>query len=165
MNRASAIPASLPVAALMASLAFTAPHAATRTTTFQASASVAATCNINSAGVADFGSRPGTQNNNTSSVTVTCTNSTPYDVALDPGTGAGATVTARDLTGPEAALLNNSLFRDSAQALNRGNTVGTDAVVAGNGVAQAPTVFGAMPAGQPRVPGSSTDTITVTVTF
>lgn len=163
MNPASAIPASLPTAALIASLAFTAANAATRTTTFQASASVAATCNINSAGVPDFGSRPGTQNNNKRVITVTCTNATPYDLGLDAGTGAGATVTA--MTGPEAALLNDSLLRDSAQALNPGNTAGTDAGVAGNDVAQASTVFDTIPTGQPPAPGSNTDTITVTLTF
>ena len=164
MNRASAIQASLAVAALVASLAFTPANAATRTTTFRASTTVAATCNINSAGIPDFGSRPGTQNSNTSSITVACTKATPYNLALDAG--ARTTETARDMTGPEATPLNDSLFRNSAQALNRRNAVGTDAVqVAGNGVAQASTVSGPIPAGQPPVPGSDTDTITVTVTF
>lgn len=168
MNRALTIPASLLVAALIASLASTAAHAQLRssTTTFQVTASVGATCNINSAGNLDFGAYPGTQTDNTSTITVTCTNTTPYDLGLDAGTSTGATVTTRAMTGTGSALLNYALFRDSARTLNWGNTVGTDTLhVVGTGVAQNSTVFGRIPAGQAPTPGGYTDTITVTLSF
>lgn len=166
MNRTLAIPVSLPVAALIACLAFTAAHATTQTTTFQVTATVAATCNINSAGNLDFGAYPGAQTDNTSTITVTCTNTTPYDLGLDAGTSTGATVTTRAMTGPASALLNYTLFRDAARTLNWGNTVGTDTLhVIGTGVAQNSTVYGRIPAAQAPTPGSYSDTITVTLTF
>jgi spore coat protein U-like protein len=165
MSRAR-IAASLSLAALIAGLAFPAAQATTQTTTFQVTATVAAACNINSAANLAFGQYTGTQEDTTSTITVTCTNTTPYDLGLDAGTSAGATVTTRAMTGPASALLNYSLFRDAARTLNWGNTVGTDTLhVIGNGVAQFSSVFGRIPAAQALVPGSYTDTITVTLTF
>ena len=166
MSRALAYLTNLAVAVLIAGLVVTAAHATTQTTTFQVTASVAATCSLNSAGDLDFGSYSRAVSNNTSTISVTCTNTTPYDLGLDAGTSVGATVTTRAMTGPASTLLNYSLFRDAARTLNWGNTVGTDTLhVTGNGAAQSSTVFGTIPSGQAPVPGSYTDTITVTLTF
>jgi spore coat protein U-like protein len=166
LNRAQKISTSLTVAALIAGLSLAAARAATQTTTFQVTATVAATCNINSAGNLDFGAYPGTQTDNTSTITVTCTNTTPYDLGLNAGTSVGATVTTRAMTGPASALLHYALFRDSARTLNWGDTVGTDTLhVVANGTAQGSTVFGRVPGAQAPQPGSYTDTITVTLTF
>jgi len=164
MNRARTISASLSVAALIA--AVTAAQAATQTTTFDVTATVGATCNINSADDLNFGSYPGTQTDNTTTISVTCTNTTPYDLGLNVGTSAGATVTTRAMTGPGNAHLNYSLFRDASRTLNWGNTVGTDTLhVVGDGLAQQSTVYGRIPCGQSPSPGSYADTITVILTF
>lgn len=139
--------------------------AATATTTFQVSATVQATCLISATALA-FGTYTGTQTNATSTISVTCTNTTPYNVGLDPGQATGATVTTRKMSGPGGALLPYALYRDSAHTNNWGNTVGTDTQSGtGNGSAQTLTVYGQIAAGQYVTPGSYTDTITATVSY
>lgn len=139
--------------------------AATASTTFQVTATVQATCLI-SANPLAFGTYTGTQADATSTLSVTCTNTTPYNVGLDAGTATGATVTTRRMTGPSSATLNYSLSSDSARTVTWGNTVGTNTVTGtGNGNAQSLTVYGRVAAGQFVAPGAYADTITATITF
>jgi spore coat protein U-like protein len=139
--------------------------AATSTATFQVSANVPAVCLISATNLA-FGAYTGAVANATSTVSVTCTNATPYTVGLDAGTSTGATVSTRKMTGPRGALLAYSLSRDSARSLNWGNTVGTDTQSgSGNGNAQNLTVFGQVAANQFVAAGNYTDTITATITY
>ncbi len=140
--------------------------AATTTTTFAVTATVQATCVVSATSMA-FGTYTGVLlASTTSTVSVTCTNTTPYNVGLNAGLATGATVTARKMTGPAGALLGYSLFSDSGRTTNWGNTVGTDTVTGtGNGSAQALTVYGQVAAGQYLAPGAYTDTITATVTY
>jgi spore coat protein U-like protein len=140
---------------------------ATATATFSVSVNVVTTCVI-SATPLSFGAYQGTSNSDSSStITVNCSNTAPYDIGLDAGTGLGATVTTRSMTGPVGTLpLNYSLFSDSALTVNWGNTVGTDAVHGtGIGSAQTLTVYGRVPSGQGNRAGAYTDTITATVTY
>jgi spore coat protein U-like protein len=104
--------------------------------------------------------------NSTTTISVTCTNTTSYNVGLNAGTASGATVANRSMTGPAAALLGYKLFRDSGRTTNWGNTVGTDTLPGtGSGVNQTLTVYGQIPAREfPRV-GSYTDTIIATITY
>ena len=141
-------------------------HATTTvTTTFGVSATVQATCVI-SATALGFGTYTGLASTGTSTVSVTCTNTTGYNVALNAGTASGATVTTRKMTGPSSATLSYSLYQDSAHSLNWGLTTGTDTVTGtGNGSAQALTVYGAIPAGQYVAPGAYSDTITASVIY
>jgi spore coat protein U-like protein len=126
---------------------------------------VAVACNI-AANPLNFGAYSGLLTNATSTIFVTCTNSTAYNVGLDTGTATGATVTNRSMTGPGGALLGYTLFRDSAHTSNWGNTVGTDTISGtGTGAAQSLTVYGQIPAGQYVTPGSYADTIIATVTY
>jgi spore coat protein U-like protein len=135
------------------------------TTTFAVSATVQSTCLISATALA-FGTYTGAVDNATSTVSVTCTNTTPYNVSLNPGTATGATVTTRKMGGPGGALLNYSLFSNSGMTTNWGQTIGTDTVTGtGNGSAQAITVYGQVPASQYVTPGSYSDTITATVTY
>ena len=157
-------------AAILGSMAMgfapaTASATTTVTTTFTVSATVQATCVISATALA-FGTYTGVVNNATSTVSVTCTNTTPYNVSLNPGTASGATVTARKMTGPSAALLNYSLYSNSGRTTNWGQTIGTD-TIAGTGIgsAQTLTVFGQIPASQYVTPGSYADTITASVTY
>jgi len=102
----------------------------------------------------------------TSTITVTCTNTSPYNVGLNAGTAPGATVTTRKMSGPGGALLAYALYQDAAHSINWGNTVGTDTVAGtGNGNAQALTVYGQVGAGQFVTPGAYVDTITATITY
>src|ERR1700751_2026875 len=99
--------------------------ATTTTTTFSVSVTLAATCTINSASALNFGGSQGLLTTNvdqTSTIQVTCTNSTPYNIGLDAGTGSGATVATRKLTSG-GATVNYSLYSDSGRATVWGNTV------------------------------------------
>lgn len=139
--------------------------AATSTATFQVTAAVAATCVISATNLA-FGTYSGVQTDSTSTLSATCTNTTPYTVGLSVGAATGATATARSMTGPSAALLGYALYRDAARTLNWGFTAGTDTLGGtGSGAAQTLTVYGRVPAGQYVAPGAYTDTITATITF
>jgi spore coat protein U-like protein len=144
-----------------------ASYAASTTSTFAVQATIAATCTINSASTLNFGTLGVLASNTdqTSTIQVACTNTTPYNIGLDPGTGTGATVAVRKLTSG-ANTVNYTLYSDSGRTTVWGNTVSTDTVAAtGNGVAQSYTVYGRIPAQTTPAPGSYADTITVTVTY
>jgi spore coat protein U-like protein len=139
--------------------------AATATTTFAVTATVQATCLVAATPMA-FGIYTGVVSTSTSIVSVTCTNTTPYNVGLSAGLATGATVTARSMTGTASALLGYALFSDSARTVNWGQTIGTNTVTGtGNGAAQPITVYGQVPAAQFVAPGAYADTITATVTY
>ena len=97
----SVLPAAIGVLAL--GLGSASAFAATVTTTFQVTANVQATCAI-SATSAAFGSYTGVIADTTSIVTVTCSNTTTYNIGLNAGLGTGATVTSRAMTGPSSAF-------------------------------------------------------------
>ena len=140
-------------------------EAVTSTTAFNVSATVQATCLISATDLA-FGTYTGSAIDATSTISVTCTNTTAYNVGLDAGTGSGALVSSRKMTGPSAATLNYALFSNSARSSNWGNTVGTDTVSGtGNGNAQTLTVYGRVAASQYVQPGAYSDTITATVYY
>jgi len=143
------------------------PLAATTTSTFTVSVTLAATCTINSASTLNFGNQGILSANidQTSTIQVTCTNTTPYNIGLDAGTGSGATVATRKLTSG-GATVNYTLYSDTGRTTVWGNTVGTDTVAAtGNGTGQNYTVYGRIPTQTTPAPGTYTDTITVTVTY
>jgi spore coat protein U-like protein len=144
-----------------------AAQAATATTSFQVQLTIQAQCLINSASTLNFGTQGVLSANvdQTSTIQVQCTNSTPYNIGLDAGTGTGATVTTRKLTGG-GATINYTLYSDSARTSVWGNTVGTNTVAStGTGASQSFTVYGRIPAQTTPAPTTYTDTITVTVTY
>ena len=124
------------------------------------SAKVVATCVVSATPMA-FGNYTGVVATTTSTVTVQCTNTTPYTVALDQGTSAGSSVTARKMTGAAGVFLNYGLYSDAAYQ----NNFVTTASITGNGAAQPITVYGSVPAGQFVAPNTYTDTVTATVTY
>jgi len=138
----------------------------TATNHFHVNAKVSKACNI-AASSLNFGVYSGALVNSSSTISVTCTNTTAYDVGLDAGAAAGATVTNRSMTGPNSYLLGYMLFRDSNRTLNWGNTAGSDTVSGtGTGLVQTLTVYGQVPAGQTgQPPGNYSDTITATITY
>jgi spore coat protein U-like protein len=141
--------------------------AATATTTFTVTATVAAACTISATDLAfgTYSPAAALPTDGSSTVTTTCTLAAPYNIGLNAGTGAGATVAARKMTSG-ANLLTYSLFQDAARLVVWGNTIGTDTVaLVGTGLVVPTTVFGRIPALQNVAVGSYTDTITATVTF
>jgi spore coat protein U-like protein len=143
-------------------------EAATTTTTFTVQITIVANCIINSASTLNFGGAQGVLAANvdqTSTISVQCTNTTPYNVGLNAGTGAGATVAVRKMTSG-GNTINYSLYTDAARSVVWGNTVATDTVSAtGSGAAQSYTVYGRVPPQTTPAPATYTDTITVTVTY
>ena len=133
---------------------------------FTVTAAVGASCSLSATDLA-FGSYSGSLIAATSTISVNCTNATPYNVGLDAGIAPGATVTNRSMTGPGSTLLNYQLLSDAARTVNWGNTVGIDTVAGtGTGTAQSLTVYGQLPANQPALlPGTYSDMITATITF
>src|SRR6478752_1824635 len=109
---------------------------------------ITATCTVNSASTLNFGTQGvlSTNVDQTSTLQVTCTNTTPYNIGLDAGTGSGATVATRKLT-------------------SGGATVNYTLAGTGNGTGQNYTVYGRIPTQSTPAPGNYADTITVTVTY
>jgi len=142
-------------------------HAAVTTATFQVRMTIQADCRIVSASDLDFGTS-GVISANVdvnSTLNVQCTNTTPYNIGLNAGTGAGATVAARLMT-LSGATIQYSLYTTAARATVWGETIGTDTVAAvGNGASQVYTIYGRVPPQTTPAPGLYTDTVTVTVTF
>ena len=141
--------------------------AATTTSTFTAQIALTASCAINSASTLNFGSQGVLTANvdQTSTLQVQCTNTTPYNIGLDAGTGSGATVATRKMTSG-GNTVSYTLYSDSGRTTVWGNTVGTDTVAAtGNGSGQSYTVYGRVAAQTTPAPGTYSDTVTVTVTY
>jgi spore coat protein U-like protein len=134
------------------------------TTHFTLTVVVQSTCTI-SASPLSFGNYSGALVNATTTLSVTCTDTLPYDVGLSAGTATGATVTNRMMTGPAGALLHYSLFSNSGYSINWGNSTGSWVGGIGTGTAQTLTVYGQVPANQHPAAGNYTDTVIATVTY
>jgi spore coat protein U-like protein len=148
-------------------LACSPAQAGTATTTLGVSLTINAGCNVSSSPVAfPAQSVLASAVNQSGSISVTCTNTTPYNVGLDKGAGTGASVANRLMTGPSSATVAYGLYQDSSHATNWGNTVGTDTQAGtGNGSAQTLTVYGRIAPQTTPQPGAYADTVNVTVTF
>lgn len=137
----------------------------TATASFNVNVTVVSGCAITATNLA-FGTYTKVLVDSTSTISVTCTNTTTYNVGLNQGTASSATVTTRKMTGPGGYLLKYSLCQNSNCTTNWGNTVGTDTEAGtGTGALQNLTVYGQLPAGQNVEAGNYTDTITATVTY
>lgn len=141
--------------------------AATETTTFQVTATVADSC-IVTAGDLNFGSYdPASILDGFSNITATCTAQTPYTIGLDAGLNAGGT-TARRMKGDDAdtTLLSYDLYSDATRTTIWGATAGTtvaQSVLTGGALHY--TVYGRIPASQYVPAANYVDTVTVTVTY
>jgi spore coat protein U-like protein len=98
-------------------------NATTVNSNFTVQVTVNSTCIINSASTLDFGPVGVLTANADASSTlyVQCTNTTPYDIGLNAGTGSGASVATRKMTNGSATV-NYSLYTDSARTVVWGNT-------------------------------------------
>jgi spore coat protein U-like protein len=137
----------------------------TVTALFSVTVTVNPGCNI-TANPLNFGTYSGSLITSTTTISVNCNFSTSYNVGLNAGTGPGATVTTRAMTGIGGAALAYSLYSDAGMSMNWGQTVGVDTVSGtGSGIPQSLAVYGQLPGGQTVVPGSYNDTITATITY
>ena len=146
-------------------------ESATTTTTFAVSATVASKCTASATALAFGAYTPGTGAiTNNSTISVKCTKNTPYTVALNAGATPGATVAQR-LMASGANTLQYNLYNTAALTAVFGDGSGTSQTATGTGAGMATatsiTVFGQLPdsaSNQAAIPGSYSDTITVTVT-
>ncbi len=141
--------------------------AATATGNFQVLLTINAECRLISATDLDFGTTGVIQTplTATSNIVIQCTATTPYDVGIDAGLGAGATIASRKMTGP-GGTVDYTLYQEAARTNLWGNTIGTDTVAStGTGSPQTFTVYGYVPAQATPAPGSYIDTVLVTVTY
>ena len=122
-----------------------------------------AACNLNVQGVI-FGSYDvfNMQSvESTGNVAVTCDVSTPYSIALTPGSGNFA---SRTLTSGANTLAYN-LYADPARTSVWGDGTAGTVTVSGSAVSANHTVYGRIPARQNVFAGSYSDLITVTLSF
>lgn len=129
---------------------------------------IQAECKIQTASDLDFGTKGvlDAATDQTSTIGVQCTTGQTYNVGLSAGAGSGATTAVRKMTGPGAATINYSLYRDTARTLLWGVTIGTDTLAGtGNGDVQNLTVYGRVPSQVTPAAGVYTDTVAITVTY
>jgi spore coat protein U-like protein len=144
----------------------------TSTATFNVTLTLQANCGI-TANPLNFGTAGvlSTAINQQSTLSVTCTNTTPYNVGLDAGTVTGSSITSRLMagtaTGNTGTTVAFQLYQDAGHTTVWGNTQGTNTVAGtGTGAAQTINVYGqvAPQATTPR-PDTYQTTITATVYF
>jgi spore coat protein U-like protein len=143
----------------------------TATATFNVTLTLQANCAV-SATPLNFGTNGviATALNQQTTVAVTCTNTTPYNVGLDAGTVAGSTVASRLMagttTGNTGTTVGFQLYQDAGHATVWGNTQGTNTVAGtGTGAAQSISVYGQVPAQATPKPDTYQTTVTATVYF
>jgi len=146
----------------------TGSQAATQTNNFDVTATIIASCSI-SAGNLAFGNYDplsGTDNDNTSTIAVTCSNAAPYTVRLDGGTEADTANRKMNDDATGLQKLDYQLYSDAPGGTVWGNTVPTGLAGTGTGSNQNITVHGRITAGQTTPPiGDYTDTVTATVEY
>jgi spore coat protein U-like protein len=129
-------------------------------------ATVLANCSVSATGVNFGSSGPITSNvDATGTVTVQCTNSTPYTIALNGGNAGASNPTQRKMS-KAAETITYGLYQNSARSQPWGSTSGTNTVAGtGTGSNQALTVYGRVASQTTPSPGTYTDSVIVTVTY
>ena len=161
---------SLCAAAAIAASVFATPlWAATVQAPFTVSATVEQVCAVSATnlGFGAYDASAGSANNATGTVTVTCTPSSTYTIALNAGTTSGGTVAARLMSDGSSHTLSYNLYSDSNRTTKWGDGTLSTSTVGGtaDGTHQPYTVYGQVATGQFVVSGSYSDTVTATVTY
>lgn len=144
--------------------------AGTATSSFNVTTTVIDVCAVATAnlGFGTYSPIAGSALDGTTTITVTCTLGTPYNVRLDPGAHSGGTVSTRRMqrTSGGTETINYSLYRNAGRTQNWGETDNSDAVSAtGSGLSQDHTVYGRIPASENVPTGDYSDTVNVTVSY
>jgi spore coat protein U-like protein len=171
MSRHSLFPIT---AGVMLALAGSAQAAGTKTAQFAVNANVASNCFITTTPLT-FGNFDGTAAiNSNATLVVRCSKNAGYQIALDAGTTAGATLLQRLLAGPGGDTLQYNLYTAVGLGTIWGNNAGGTGWVTGTGgglgVANQATltVFGQLPnnaVNQAAGVGAYSDLITATITY
>ena len=154
--------------------AFTVPaDAATTTGTLTVNATLLSSCNV-SGSVLNFGSTidplsASVPVDASSTMSVQCTNTTPYAVSLNAGANAGgaSAFSNRNMKHGTSNLLGYQLYLDSGRSTVWGDGTASSSTLAGTGTgsSQTLTIYGRLPSLTGAVPGGYTDTVTVTITY
>lgn len=133
-------------------------------TSFLVTDHVPGVCSL-SASSLPFGTYANAQLDASASITVNCSNTAAYSVALDGG--ANSSGSTRRMAGPSAQYLAYSLYSDSGRSSlwGDGTTLGSTVAGVGTGSNQTLTVYGRILANQLVSPGSYSDTVVVTLTY
>jgi spore coat protein U-like protein len=100
-----------------------------------------------------------------STLTPTCSASTPYTVALNGGNSGATDPTQRKMSSG-GAQVTYGLYRDSARTLPWGSTAGVNTIAGtGSGFGQTLNVYGRVPSQTTPAPGTYSDTIIATITY
>lgn len=146
-------------------------RAATGTGTFQVSATVVSACSV-SATTLNFGSSIDPTSASlpldaTSTMTVMCTATTPYAIALNAGVNAGgaSNFTSRAIKNGSATL-GYQLYADALRSTVWGDgTASSTLPGVGIGSNQTVTIYGRLPSLTGAQPGTYVDTVTVTISY
>ncbi|USX27584.1 spore coat U domain-containing protein [Oxalobacteraceae bacterium OTU3CINTB1] len=134
---------------------------------FQVRAAVINDCNINVGNLAFPNSSLLNSNvRTTSTMSVQCSKSTPYRVALSAGT-YGAATTARRMRNVSTTELLSYQISNTLDGASWGDGSGGTTIVSGTGTGgtQTQTVYGLVPPQSTPSPGDYKDTVTATVVF
>lgn len=141
--------------------------AATSTTTFQVTATVASSCSV-SAGALAFGTYDPlslVDKDATSTINVTCNLLSPYTLKLNGGS-VNANISARQMDDGSSNRLGYQLYTTTLRTTVWGDgTTGSTVTGVGTGLSVPHTVFGRASASQNVPNGSYADTITVSLDF
>lgn len=157
---------------LSAALAAGPTDAGTATDSFQVTATVVSACTV-SGGLLNFGAAidplaAALPVDASASLTVVCTNTTPYSVALDAGVNAGGAANFGSRAMKSGSdLLAYQLYTNAARNIVWGDGSGgsSSAAGTGSGSSQTLTIYGRLPSLSGVVPGSYSDTVTVTISY
>lgn len=138
------------------------------TSSFEVRATVIASCDIIATDLAFGNYDPVAASNLDAETTlsVVCTNGTPYYVGMSLGDGSGASMATRRMTKTGGTqTLNYVLYQDTQRSVLWGNTGADRLSGTGNGTASTLHLYGRVPMQQTAPAGAYTDTIVVTVSW
>lgn len=174
--KALRVAAVLAAAAFLSLFALRSARASTATGSFNVTATVVASCSVGTVSDLAFGNYDPTQpiaagnGQAQTSIGVTCTNGTPYTVAL--GYGANGGTSANRVMSDGTNTLDFNLYTDNTYGTIWYNATDCQSSASncdsgtGSGSSQSYNVYGQITSGQNPVPSTGyTDTITVTVTY
>ncbi|MES2908781.1 MAG: spore coat U domain-containing protein [Pseudomonadota bacterium] len=132
--------------------------------TFNVTATVVANCVIDAQDL-NFGTASSLSSNRdqTSALSVTCTNAAPWSIGLS--NGANFSGTRRMRLASTTNYIGYTLFRNSTRTQAWGTGTGNEATGTGTGSSQALTVYGRVPPQAALNGGTYVDTVIATVTF
>lgn len=136
--------------------------------TFNVTATVVDACLItaNDLSFGNYNSLSGADLDASSTLDVTCSNGTSYDIELDAGTTTGGAISARLMTDGSNTLGYN-LYTTTGRTTVWGDGTGASQTISGtgSGSSQSLNVYGRITAGQTVPIGSYSDAVKATINF